>query len=37
MTLAIETEHLGKRYGRVTAVEDLSLRVAEGEITPSWV
>ena len=32
MTLAIETEHLGKRYGRVTAVEDLSLRVAEGEI-----
>jgi len=32
MNLAIETEHLGKRYGDVTAVEDLSLRVAEGEI-----
>jgi ABC-2 type transport system ATP-binding protein len=32
MNLAIETEHLGKRYGKVTAVEDLSLRVAEGEI-----
>jgi ABC-2 type transport system ATP-binding protein len=32
MSLAIETENLGKRYGDVTAVEDLSLRVAEGEI-----
>ena len=32
MNLAIETEDLGKRYGDVTAVEHLSLRVAEGEI-----
>src|SRR5512135_2712865 len=32
MSLAIETENLGKRYGDVTAVEGLSLRVAEGEI-----
>ena len=29
---AIETDDLGKRYGDVTAVERLSLRVAEGEI-----
>ena len=32
MTLTIETEDLGKRYGDVRAVEQLSLRVAEGEI-----
>jgi len=32
MNLAIETENLGKRYGKVTAVENLSLRVGEGEI-----
>jgi ABC-2 type transport system ATP-binding protein len=32
MSLAIETEDLTKRYGDVTAVEHLSLRVAEGEI-----
>jgi ABC-2 type transport system ATP-binding protein len=32
MTLPIETQHLGKRYGDVTAVKDLSLRVAQGEI-----
>jgi ABC-2 type transport system ATP-binding protein len=32
MSLAIETDNLGKRYGSVTAVERLSLRVAEGEI-----
>jgi ABC-2 type transport system ATP-binding protein len=32
MNLAIETEDLGKRYGDVTAVDSLSLRVAEGEI-----
>jgi ABC-2 type transport system ATP-binding protein len=32
MNLAIETEDLGKRYGDVTAVDALSLRVAEGEI-----
>lgn len=32
MSLAIETEDLGKRYGDVRAVEHLSLRVAEGEI-----
>lgn len=32
MNLAIETEDLGKRYGNVTAVEHLSLRVAQGEI-----
>ncbi len=32
MNLAIETEDLGKRYGDVTAVEHLSLRVTEGEI-----
>jgi len=32
MNLAIETQGLGKRYGDVRAVEDLSLRIAEGEI-----
>jgi ABC-2 type transport system ATP-binding protein len=32
MNLAIETEHLGKRFGEVVAVEDLSLRVTPGEI-----
>ena len=32
MNLAIETENLGKQYGKVTAVKHLSLRVAEGEI-----
>ena len=32
MKLIIKTEDLGKRYGDITAVEHLSLRVAEGEI-----
>ncbi|MGZ3618334.1 MAG: ABC transporter ATP-binding protein [Ktedonobacteraceae bacterium] len=32
MNLAIESENLGKQYGKVTAVKHLSLRVAEGEI-----
>jgi ABC-2 type transport system ATP-binding protein len=32
MNLAIETENLGKLYGNVRAVENLSLRVTEGEI-----
>jgi ABC-2 type transport system ATP-binding protein len=32
MTLAVETDKLGKRYGDVRAVEDLSLQVAQGEI-----
>jgi ABC-2 type transport system ATP-binding protein len=32
MNFPIETEDLGKRYGKVRAVEHLSLRVAEGEI-----
>jgi ABC-2 type transport system ATP-binding protein len=32
MNWTIETEHLGKHYGSVTAVEDLSLKVGEGEI-----
>lgn len=32
MNLAIETENFVKRYGDVTAVNDLSLRVARGEI-----
>jgi ABC-2 type transport system ATP-binding protein len=32
MTVAIETHNLTKRYGDVTAVEDLSLRVERGEI-----
>jgi ABC-2 type transport system ATP-binding protein len=32
MSLAIETSHLTKNYGKVHAVQDLSLRVAEGEI-----
>jgi ABC-2 type transport system ATP-binding protein len=32
MKLTIETENLSKRYGDVTAVDDLSLKVAEGEI-----
>ena len=32
MNLSIETENISKRYGDVTAVDGLSLRVAEGEI-----
>jgi ABC-2 type transport system ATP-binding protein len=32
MNWTIETEDLGKRYGDVTAVDGLSLRVAEGKI-----
>lgn len=32
MNWSIETENLGKHYGDVCAVEDLSLRVAKGEI-----
>jgi ABC-2 type transport system ATP-binding protein len=32
MNTTIETENLGKRFGDVTAVENLSLRVAQGEI-----
>ncbi len=32
MNTAIETDHLVKRYGDVTAVDDVSLRVARGEI-----
>jgi ABC-2 type transport system ATP-binding protein len=32
MTLAIETNNLSKRYGDVTAVDALSLRVEQGEI-----
>jgi ABC-2 type transport system ATP-binding protein len=32
MNWIIETENLGKHYGDVIAVDDLSLRVAEGEI-----
>ncbi|MBI5300857.1 MAG: ABC transporter ATP-binding protein [Chloroflexi bacterium] len=32
MNPAIETHHLGKRYGNVTAVDNLDLRVATGEI-----
>lgn len=32
MTITIETRHLVKRYGAMTAVDDLSLRVAAGEI-----
>jgi len=32
MTLAIETNDLVKRNGQVTAVDHLSLRVAQGEI-----
>ncbi len=36
MSLAIETEDLGKHYREVKAVEHLSLRVAEGEFTLSW-
>ncbi len=32
MNLAIETEDIGKRYGKITAVKHLSLNVGEGEI-----
>lgn len=32
MSFAVETDHLGKRFGTVTAVDDLSLRVTQGEI-----
>jgi len=29
---AIQLEHLSKRYGRVTALRDLSLEIAPGEV-----
>jgi len=32
MTLAVETEHLTKRYGELLAVDDLNLAIGEGEI-----
>ena len=32
MSAALETRGLGKRYGRLTALDDLSLRVEEGEV-----
>ena len=32
MTLAIQTEHLTKRYGELLAVDDLNLTISEGEI-----
>ncbi len=32
MNCIIETRHLGKHFGRVAAVDDLNLNVAEGEI-----
>jgi ABC-2 type transport system ATP-binding protein len=32
LNAAVETHGLGKRYGRVAALEDLSLRVSEGEV-----
>jgi ABC-2 type transport system ATP-binding protein len=32
VTAAIETQGLGKRYGRVTGLEDLSFRIEEGEV-----
>lgn len=32
MNTAIETRNLVKRYGKVTAVDGLSLRVEQGEI-----
>jgi ABC-type uncharacterized transport system ATPase subunit len=32
VTAALEVSHLRKRYGQKVAVDDLSLRVAEGEI-----
>lgn len=32
MNIAIETNHLVKRFGRVTAVDGLSLRVTQGDI-----
>jgi ABC-2 type transport system ATP-binding protein len=32
VTAAIETHGLGKRYGRVTGLEDLSFRIEEGEV-----
>lgn len=31
MNLTIETENLGKRYGSVQAVENLSLQVKKGK------
>jgi ABC-2 type transport system ATP-binding protein len=29
---AIRLEHLGKRYGRLTALKDVSLEVPQGEV-----
>ncbi len=33
MTLSIEACHLGKRFGPVTAVDDVSFEVAPGRVT----
>ena len=32
MTTVLQTEHLTKHYGQLTAVDDLSLEVHEGEV-----
>ncbi len=31
-TTVLQTEHLTKRFGQLTAVDDLSLEVHEGEV-----
>ncbi len=34
--VAIETRHLYKRFGDVTATDDINLRIAQGELSPLW-
>ncbi len=34
--VAIETRHLYKRFGDVTALDDINLRIAQGELSPLW-
>ena len=32
----IETQHLYKRFGQVTALEDINIQIRQGEFMPSW-
>ena len=32
----IETQHLYKRFGQVTALEDINIQIRQGELLQSW-
>ena len=33
----IETQHLYKRFGQVTALEDINIQIRQGEFIAIWV